>query len=82
MRALSFGPAAPPSMKQPSAEIGLETAGSAISTDRRLVGELQRDVDVDVGNAIGPRHELRDIAGADRAVGAHIGADVHVGMTA
>ena len=62
-------------------EIGLETAGPAISADWRLVGELQRDVDVDVGNAIWPRHELRDVAGADRPVGAHIGADVHVGMT-
>ena len=62
---------------QPLAEeIGLEAARPAIGADRRLVGQLQRDVDVDIRNAIGPGHELRDVARADRAVGAHIGADV------
>ncbi len=63
-------------------EIGLEPAGTAIGADRRLVGELQLDVDVDVRDAIGPRHELRDVARADRAVGAHIGADVDIGVAA
>ena len=63
-------------------EIGLEPAGTAIGADRRLVGELQLDVDVDVRDAIGPRHELRDVARADRAVGAHIGADVDIGVPA
>ena len=57
-------------------KIGLEAARPAISADRRLVGQLQRNVDVDVGDAVGPRHELRDIAGADGAVRSHIGADV------
>ena len=69
--------------KKPLAkEIGLEAAGTAIGADRRLVGELQRHVDIDIRHAIGTRHELRDIARADRAVGAHIGADVHIGMAA
>ena len=40
------------------------------------------DVDLDVGDAVGPRHELGDVARADRAVGAHIGAHVDVGMAA
>src|SRR5262249_33650127 len=38
----------------PADETRLETAGPTISADRRLVGELQRDVDVDVGDAIWP----------------------------
>ena len=63
-------------------EIGLEPAGPAIGADRRLVGELQFDVDVDVRDAIGPRHELRDVARAHGAVGAHIGADVDIGVPA
>ena len=63
-------------------KIGLEAARPAIGADRRLVGELERDVDVDIGDAIGARHELRDIARANRAVGAHIGAHVHIGMPA
>jgi hypothetical protein len=33
-------------------------------------------------HAIGPGHELRDVARADRAVGTHIGAHVGVGMAA
>ena len=63
-------------------EVGLEAAGPAIGADRRLVGELQRHVDVDIGDAIGARHELRDVARADGAVGAHIGTDVDIGMPA
>ena len=63
-------------------EIGLEAARPAVGADRRLVGELQRNVDVDVGDTIGARHELRDVARADRAVGAHIGADVDMGVAA
>ena len=69
--------------KQPLAEeIGLEAPGPAIGADRRLVGEKKRNVDIDVRNAIGARHELRDIARADGAVGAHIGAHVDEGMAA
>ncbi len=70
-------------VEQPFAEeIGLEAARPAIGADRRLVGELQRDVDVDVLDPVGPGHELRDVACPHRAVGAHIGADVHIGVTA
>ncbi len=63
-------------------EIGLEAARPAIGADRRLVGELQRDVDVDILDPVGAGHELRDVARADRAVGAHIGADVDIGVAA
>ena len=63
-------------------KIGLETARPAIGADRRLVGEQERNVEIDIGNAIRPRHELRDIAGADGAVGAHIGAHVDEGVAA
>ena len=70
-------------VEQPLAEeIGLEPARAAIGADRRLVGQLQRHIDVDVGNAIGPGHELRDVARADRAVGPHIGADIGIGVAA
>ncbi len=63
-------------------EIGLEAARPAIGADRRLVGEQERNVEIDIGNAIGARHELRDVAGADSAVGAHIGAHVDEGVAA
>ena len=70
-------------VEQPLAEeIGLEAAGPAISADRRLVAQLQRHVDVDIGDAIRAGHELRDVARADGAVGAHIRAHVHIGMAA
>jgi hypothetical protein len=70
-------------VEQPLAEeIGFETPGPAIGADRRLVGETKRNVDIDVRNAIGPRHELRDVACTDGAVGAHIGAHVDEGMAA
>ena len=63
-------------------EIGLEAAGTAIGADRRLVGHPQRGADLDVGDRVGPRHELGDVARAHRAVGAHIGAHVDVGVAA
>ncbi len=63
-------------------EIGLETARTAVGADRRLVGHQQRHVDVDVRDPIRPRHELRDVARADGAVGAHIGAHVDEGVAA
>ncbi len=63
-------------------EIGLEPARAPIGADRRLVGEVERDIDVDVGNAIGARHELGDVARAHRAVGAHVGADIDEGVAA
>ena len=70
-------------VEQPLAEeIGLEAARPAIGADRGLVGQLQRDVDIDVLDPIRPRHELRDVARADRAVGAHIGADIDIGVAA
>ena len=70
-------------VEQPFAEkIGLETAGPAIRTDRSLVGQEKRNIDVDVRDPIRARHELRDIARTDRAVGAHIGADIHIDMPA
>ncbi len=34
------------------------------------------------GNAIGPGHELRDVARGDGAIGPHIGADIDIGMAA
>ena len=63
-------------------KIGLEPAWPAIGADRRLVGQQERNVEIDIGNAIRPRHELRDVARADGAVGAHIGAHVDEGMAA
>ena len=63
-------------------EIRLEAAGPAVGADRRLVGQQQRNVDVDILDAIRPGHELRDIARAHRPVGAHVGADVDIGMPA
>src|SRR5262249_61128200 len=39
-------------------------------------------VEMDVGNPIRTRHELRDVARADRAVGAEVGADVDVDAAA
>ena len=70
-------------VEQPLAEeIGLEASRPAIGADRRLVGHPQRHVELDVGDAIRPGHELRDVARADRAVGAHIGAHVDVGVAA
>ena len=47
-----------------------------------LLVRQERNVDIDVRNAIGPRHELRDVARTDGAVGAHIGAHVDEGMAA
>ena len=70
-------------VEQPLAEeVGLEAAGPAIGADRRLVGHQQRDIEIDIRNAIRTRHELRDIARADRAIGAHIGAHVGIGVAA
>src|SRR6516165_2997436 len=70
-------------IEQPLAKkIGLEPAGAAIGSDRCLVGNIERDVDVDILDAIRTGHELRDIAGTDGSIGAHIGADVDIGMTA
>ena len=70
-------------VEQPLAEeIGLEAARPAIGADRRLVGHPQRNVELDVRDAVGASHELRDVARADGAVGAHIGAHVDVGMAA
>ena len=70
-------------VEQPLAEeVGLEAARPAIGADRRLVGHPQRGVDRDVGDRVGPRHELGDVARADRAVGAHVGAHVDVGVAA
>ena len=63
-------------------KVGLEAARPPIGPDRGLVGQLQRHVDVDVGNTVGPGHELCDVAGADGAVGAHVGTDVRIGVAA
>ena len=59
-------------------EIRLEAPRPAIGADRRLVGHPEVRVDLDVRHAIRPGQELADVARADRAVGAHVGAHVVV----
>ena len=63
-------------------EIGLEPPRPSIGADRRLVADMHRHIDADIRNAVGARQHLRDIARAGRAVGAQIGADVGMGVTA
>ena len=63
-------------------EIGLDAPRSAISSRRRLVGHRQRNVDADVGNAVGPREHLRNVARSGRPVGADVCALVAPGMAA
>ncbi len=70
-------------VEQPLAEeIRLEPPRSAIGADRRLAGQHERDLHVDVRHAIGTRENLRGVARACRAVGADIGADVGPGVAA
>ena len=70
-------------IEQPLAEkIRLEAARTAIGARRRLVGELHRDIEIDVRNAVRPRHELRDVARRHETVGADIGADIRPGVAA
>src|SRR5262249_16492498 len=63
-------------------EIGLVPTRAAIGSDRRLVGELQRNRNVDVGNAVWPGEELCNVARTDHAVGAVVGADIGPGFPA
>jgi len=71
-------PRSVPHVDEPFAkEIGLEAAGTSIGSDRRLVGQLQGDIDIDVGDAIGPDMNCATLR-ALMGVGAHIGADVGI----
>ena len=63
-------------------EIGLEAPRPAVGADGRFVGHPQRRGELDVGDAVRPRHELGDVARADGAVGAHIGAHIDIGVAA
>ena len=59
-----------------------ETARPAIGARRRLVGDDQRHIHAHMRDAIGPGHDLRNVARRRGAVGAHIGADIGEGVAA
>ena len=64
-------------VKKPFAKkISLETPRSAIGADRRFVGHHHVRFQIDVGNAVRPRHELCHVARADRPVGTVISAGI------
>ena len=64
-------------VEQPLAEeIRLEAARPAIGAGRRLVGEQQRHLEMDVRHAIGPGQHLRGVARRGDAVGADVGAEI------
>ena len=63
-------------------EIGLEPARPPVGAGRRLVGHQQRHFDVNVRNAVGPRHHLGDVARGGRPDGAQIGAQIREGAAA
>ena len=70
-------------VEQPlAAEIRLEAARPAIGARRRLVGHHHGHVHAHMGDAIGPGHDLRNIARRGGAVGAHIGAEIGIGVAA
>jgi hypothetical protein len=58
-------------------EIGFDPAGPAIRADGRLVGQGEGDLDVDIGDAVGPREELGCFGRNDATVGTDGGT--HVG---
>jgi hypothetical protein len=70
-------------LEQPLAEeIGLEPSRPAIGADRRLVGDEDRHLHVDIRHAVGAGQDLRHVTGAGCAVGAQIGADIGISMPA
>ena len=63
-------------------EVGFVAPRPAVGSRWRLVGHHQRDVDADMGDAIGAGEHLREIARGGRAVGADVGALIGPGVAA
>ena len=63
-------------------EISLEPSRPAIGPHGRLVGHDEGHIDAHVGNAVGAREHLRDIARGGRAIGADIRTLVGSGVSA